>query len=108
MLNITIADLISRVPDAMKPWVEKYGPPLLQYSDTELEGFLNLLVAGDTDAPLRAALAKMTPDELRASTDQVTAAAARHGADNADGVATQKESCKFAAGMVLTLIYSLL
>jgi hypothetical protein len=104
MPKLTIEELIAKLPDQLKPFAAQYGPALLTLTADELKAVLALLLAGDIEAPYRAALAAMTPDQREAETIQFTSQDGLHVSENAAKVAEQKKIAQTIVGILLSII----
>lgn len=107
MATITLQELIDRVPDPLKPFAAQYGPALLTYGVQQLTEIVAMLIAGDVEAPYRAAVKAMTLDQLNAETERFTATDSQHAQENADKVASQKRAAMQACGILASMLLAL-
>jgi hypothetical protein len=103
----SLEEFLARIPESARPWAAKYFPLFAGMALEQLCAIRDLLAAGDVEAPYRAALAAMTPEQLDAETAQFTLADGQHAQANADAVAARREAAWKGAGLILTLLLGL-
>lgn len=104
---INIQDYLNKLPEQARPIAAQYLPVFLQFTAQQFADVTAMLLAGDTEAPLRAALAAMTPEQLNADTDAFTAQLHADGDANAANVKAQREFAKNVASIVFAGVLAL-
>ena len=91
--QITIDELLARLPESVRPVAAEYGPALLAMAaDEELWAWVRLLVEGNTKAAMDAVYAKMPNQELLAEAAKNLDAWDKANLHYANRLAVQREA----------------
>lgn len=108
MAILTLNELVEKVPVEFQPFARQYGPVFLAMSMDDLREIIRLLAAGDTEAPLRAALGLMTLTDLDLDAIAFTAADTQHANDSIEQTKARWAAVKTAASMLATIVWAII
>jgi hypothetical protein len=103
-----IANIIKTLPANLQGPTANLAAVYGRLTLAELQATWALVIAGDTEAPLKLAVANMTADELDADGAVFTAQVQADAQANADSVAAQKSALKVVASTILTILLAAL
>ena len=90
--QITIDELLARLPESVRPVAAEYGPALLAMTAEELWAWVRLLVEGNTKAAMDAVYAKLPNQELLAEAAKNLDAWDKANLHYANRLAVQREA----------------
>jgi hypothetical protein len=102
-----IEDLLAKLPNSLKPWGATYAVPLLRMDLEQRLAVVDLLLAGDLEAPYRAALEKMTIDESIAEAESFTVEDNQHAEDAVAHAKAKREAAQRAASIIFSIIFGM-
>jgi hypothetical protein len=91
-VNITLDEVLARIPEEYRPLAVQYGPTILKMSADAIWAWVELLLAGNTRAAMETIIARMPPSELLTRMTANLAAWDEANAANARAVALQREA----------------
>ena len=100
---MTLDELKSKLPSALQPWVDQYGPVVLAWSAAELKAWIESLVAGDVAAAYAKVLGGLSDRTLMDEWVKISADWRRANADNAARIALQKAAAVELLKIVLAI-----
>ena len=92
MPDLTVADLLARVPEKLRPWATEYAPVFLSMTGAELAAWLNRIIKGDVAGAYRDVLARMDAPAVLSEWDTLNAGWTAANVDNAASIALQKSA----------------
>lgn len=70
---MTLEELKAKLPAAMLPWVDKYGPIFIAMSTDELMAWIEKLAVGNSDEAYKAIIAKLPNSDLFSEWEKLNA-----------------------------------
>ncbi len=101
---MTLEELKAKLGPDLLPWVEKYGPTILQMGADDLMAFIELMLKGDQSAAYAAILAKMPAADFLGEWDAAHADWGTANKANAARIAAQKEALSVVVGILLKIV----
>jgi hypothetical protein len=107
-VNELIRNIIAKLPAELQDSAVTLSDALVKMSSTQIQDIWALVMAGDTEAPLKASLSAMTSDELDADGVLFTAQVQANAQANADSVKAQKSALSAIASAILACLLAAL
>jgi hypothetical protein len=103
-VNELIRNIIAKLPSELQDSAVTLSDTMGKMTITQLQDLWALVMAGDTEAPLKASLAAMTADELDADGVLFTLQVQANAQANADSVKAQKSALSAIASAILACL----
>ena len=106
-LTLSLADLKAKLPAAMAPWVEEYGPEMLTFTAEAIKDFIERLIAGDVAEVYAEIRSDMTNDETAADRKRLRIEFVLLNKTNAAKMKWQREAADAMGRVLLTLLLAI-
>ena len=106
-VTLTLAELKSRLPSAMSPWVEEYGPQMLTFTAEAIKDFIERLIAGDVAEVYAEIRSKMSNDDAAADRKRLKMQFVLLNKTNAAKMKWQREAADAMGRILLTLLLAI-
>ena len=106
-ITLTLTDLKSRLPSAMAPWVENYGPQMLMFTAEAVKDFIERLIIGDVAGVYAEIRSGMTNDDAAADRRRLKMELVLLNKTNAAKMKWQREAADAMGRILLTLLLAI-